>query len=149
MGSYTVKDIKGKREWDGPNGTIVYYKLELDGIPELAEIGQKPDKPAPTAGLSIDGDLSDPDPKYGTRKLKRTYNAGGGGKGWQPPSPEEVAAMRRSGAGNRAIDAARLAHDMGLLEGKVANRDDLAKVLLFFIDFFDADVSAAAERAKA
>lgn len=154
MGSYTVKAVKGDpRQWDGPKGTVLYYKLELEGIPELAEIGQKPETAAPQPGQVIEGNLSDPDPQYGTRKLKKTFNAGGGGKGWQPPSPEEVAAMRRSGAQNRAVATLDVCQKMGMLdglapEGKV-NRDGLTATLLFLTDFFDGDVAAAAERAKA
>jgi hypothetical protein len=84
-----VKEILQKRKWDGPNGTVFYYKLELDNG-EIGEIGKKKDNAIHVGEpLTYTSEESD----YGLKFKAVTQNgfSGGGFKGGQRGSSASFA----------------------------------------------------------
>ena len=73
-----VKQIVQKRKWDGPNGTVFYYKLEMDNG-EVGEIGKKKDNSI-HVGETLTYTSEDSD--YG-KKFKAVQQNGFGGNGFR------------------------------------------------------------------
>lgn len=165
--TYTIETVGEPREWSSEKhgGRFFAYPLDLkdsDGFQHSGvEWSRKHDSRAPQTGERIAGTISNG--QHGD-KIKVDYDAtkelNGGTQGgssggrsgssktreWKPESeydPEKTARIGRSHAQEMAIRALTA---MGIFESKSA--DQLEATIKSWIDFFQADVDAAAKAAR-
>lgn len=72
-----VKEVLQKRKWDGPNGTVFYYKLELDNG-DIGEIGKKKDN-AIHVGETLTYTAEESDYGLKFKAVQQSNGFGGGG----------------------------------------------------------------------
>lgn len=93
-----IKAIEGHRVWDGPNGTVYYFKLSMDNG-DLGEIGKKK-----SDALKVGDELTYTieQTQYGNKFKEVREGFGGGGK----QAPRSLAAFALSYA--KDISVARM-----------------------------------------
>lgn len=107
MPQYTVQAAALKEQKEiGGNPMCVYNLTVTDpsGQQVACELLQRPDTPAPTPGLQIDGDMKpSKDPSKYPPTLKKAKKEGAGGRGGGYDSPETIARITRSHAQQMAL----------------------------------------------
>lgn len=139
--NYTVQEVLGTREWDGPNGKIIYYTLRLDGSEKPASLGQKPDRAAPKPGDVLDLTLTENDRVPNVLNAKRAFNGTGGG-GPRPMDPKQIAGMQRAHAQEMGLRYAAIRAEKEMLPEPFKLAD-----LKAVIDWFEADVQTRVAQA--
>lgn len=93
------------RTWDGPNGTVYYVKVSLDGHDKPVEIGKKnPD--ALSVGMTVNGTIKPTDYPADSFKAESTFGGGGGG-GFSKNSPATNASIEWQNSLSNATKATR------------------------------------------
>jgi len=157
---YTVSWVGDSREWQSKRGDrFLAYEIKVEGDDRVIEWSRKPDSEPPEVGKTTP--LADIDNGPHGPKLKVDWSAvkqqggstGSGGsqnftgksKEWKTESqfdPEKVARIGRAHAQGMAIQTLTA---MGTFESQSA--DQITGKLKQWIDFYEADVNAAAKKA--
>lgn len=107
MPTYTVQEIKSKREFNTKHGNqLVSYKIDVrgdDGFNGVAELTQKPETKAPEPGQAIEGTLDRSNPQY-PPKIKKTPQGGGRPGGGKSKADQD--SIERAVAYKGAVDLA-------------------------------------------
>jgi hypothetical protein len=111
VGSFTVEQVVGRKEWEGQHGPMVDYKLMLVGESEEVQLTQKPSTAPPAPGLTLNGEVVQ---QNGFRKFKKEQQQAGG-RGGGGRSPAEQAAILRQGAQTRAINYVLMLNQLGAI----------------------------------
>jgi hypothetical protein len=165
VGEYTIRSVGEPKPWSNDFGSFLSYPVDLEDVSGHKHIGvewsRKSDSKPPQVEDRVAGSIT-PGPyadKFkmdfeATKELKggggsSDYRSGGEAKGkggWKPEAqydPEKVARIGRAHAQGMAVQAAAAA---GYFNGEITTRkldDDLRPL----IDWFEADVNAAANKA--
>jgi hypothetical protein len=154
--TYTVAEILGQNEWappDDPTKRTIYWSFRAQGVDKVCEIGRKPGNDL-QVGESFEATSRE---DRGKLKLKRVQQNFGGGKKqdapWprQPTPPEDAARMLRCHSQDMAIEALKLAAELGVAEKVAPGVQDVAglvQVIQTLADRFDSDVEVAVANAS-
>lgn len=140
MPAFTVKEVAGRKEWDGQHGTMVTYTMDVAteaGATVRVQMNQKPASPAPTAGQVIDGTLDDSNPNFPPKLKKSQQAAGGGFASGGRMDPETQARIVRQHSQKMSLQLAALKVQTG--EWTAVTAPEVQKL----IDFFHADAWGA------
>jgi len=144
---------EGKEEPGQKGGTLKKFYVDFDGCDDVYWRRKMP--ATVEVGETYFGTISNGD--YGPIFKKESPGGGGGGAGggsrsggrsFKPESqfdPEKVARMGRAHAQDMALEALQL----GSSEAKTGSAEELKAAITEWTDWFEADVNAAGERAKA
>lgn len=138
---YTVTAVERDGGFTNEHGEFYSWKLMVkDGGGEATEcsLNTRSDKPAPTVGQQIDGTL---EPGKFRPKLKKNFSASGSKGGGRSDDPKTIARITRSHAQKMAVEHAKVLHFAGRLAENYG-----VEQLKPMIDWFEADVEAAAEK---
>lgn len=142
MTAYKVLSVGEPQEWKGTHGPMHCYRLMLEGVEKPVEINQKPTTAAPSAGETLDLELSDNLKYPAVMKGKKVAPAGGfGGGGPRPEDPKRAAAIQRMHAQKVGVEAVELAISLGL--AKPTTTAELFTLVRETADWLERDVEKA------
>jgi hypothetical protein len=98
MGSFTVEQVTGRKEWSGQHGEMVDFQVLLSGESEPVQLTQKVSTAPPSQGMTLTGEIVQ---QNGRRKFKKEQQQGGGGGGRN--NPEDLRQRAAQGALSNAV----------------------------------------------
>lgn len=145
--AYKIKavgnDGKNVGTYDFNDETYYKFAVKIDGDERVMEVSRKSDSP-PDVGAEYEILKEPPDGTDYRPSLKKPISqggrpggGGGGGRAGGGYSPQDIAAMRRSGAQDRAIK-------MFEIEGRVPSYEELDAWVAYFEGAVNDAVKAAA-----
>jgi len=82
-----IKTSRFNREWSGPNGTIFYHYIEVEGYEKRINIGAKSQDPDfLSVGKEIDLEITEDDKGVKGKVVRENFGGGFGGKKFTPKS---------------------------------------------------------------
>jgi hypothetical protein len=130
------------------HGMFKSYRMEL-GTPQnervAAEWLRKASSPAPQVGELIEGYLQPPKDQRFPPSFKQAQKQAGGFSGPRPEDPKRAAAIQRMHSQKVALEAIRLAAEIGVIE-KPADSAALFALVGKTADWFDNDVQRVREQ---
>lgn len=104
MSAYTITAVSAEtRKYDTQFGQMISYKLKLEGVDGVVELGQKTTTPAPQQGQVLQGHIEET--PYGPKfKKEQAQGFGGGGGFTQSSSPSPTAQPATSGGSKGKFD---------------------------------------------
>lgn len=97
MSAYTVTAVSAEtRKYDTQFGQMISYKLKLEGVDGVVELGQKTTTPAPQQGQVLNGHVETT--QYGLKFKKEQAQGFGGGGGFTQPQPSASPGTTSSGS---------------------------------------------------
>jgi hypothetical protein len=142
--SYTIKNVRGPKEWTGQYGAMHSYYIELDGLEGEHELSQKTTTAPPAVGESLFGDSTPPVKDGFPKKFKKAMQGSGfrGNGGGRDLSPEAQSRIDASGRAQGRAHAQEMALRWYALVGTIPeNLPELTKAIDWFFD--DAQAAKA------